>query len=128
MSNILTPEQIENWRTVLLGIVGPYALIMPVDDIQRYRDRMQEIAIKLESNKPMSELEMEFTVLLERNKMKHHPKLIHDEFTYLTYQDAQKVIDRLKLTEFKIAVNPEGRFELVTKSSLDNLIRLGYKL
>lgn len=39
----LTPEQINNWRTTLLTIIGPVALILPDEDIQRYRDRMQEI-------------------------------------------------------------------------------------
>lgn len=41
---LLTPEQIKNWRTALIGVLGPYALIMPDADIQRYRDRMQEHA------------------------------------------------------------------------------------
>ena len=37
----LTPEQIKNWRNILCGIIGPYALIMPDDDVQRLRDQMQ---------------------------------------------------------------------------------------
>ena len=37
----LTPEQIKNWRNVLVGMVGPYALIMPDADVQKFRDRMQ---------------------------------------------------------------------------------------
>jgi len=40
----LTPEQIENWRKVLLGMLGPYALIMSVEDIQKFRDRLQDKA------------------------------------------------------------------------------------
>ena len=44
----LTPEQVENWRNVLLQTLGPYALIMPPEEIQRYRDRMQELADSLE--------------------------------------------------------------------------------
>jgi hypothetical protein len=44
----LTPQQIENWRTVLLGIIGPAAVVLPAEYIQAYRDRMQEIADKLE--------------------------------------------------------------------------------
>ena len=37
----LTPEQIKNWRNILCGMIGPYALIMPDGDIQRLRDQMQ---------------------------------------------------------------------------------------
>ena len=45
----LTPEKIENWRkiiasTVVSGLmVGPYAYIMPDAEVQRYRDRMQQL-------------------------------------------------------------------------------------
>lgn len=42
--NELTPEQIENWRKVLLRQIGPYALIMPVEDIRRYREMFQAMA------------------------------------------------------------------------------------
>ena len=38
----LTPEQIENWRQALLPMLGPYARIMPAEQIKRYRDKMQE--------------------------------------------------------------------------------------
>ena len=37
----LTPEQIENWRKVLCGMFGPYALIMTAEQIQLYRDKLQ---------------------------------------------------------------------------------------
>ena len=37
----LTPEQIENWRRVLCGMIGPYALMMPSEQIQMYRDKLQ---------------------------------------------------------------------------------------
>ena len=43
----LTPEQIENWRSVLVGQIGPYAYIMPDSEIQLRHDKMQEIADKL---------------------------------------------------------------------------------
>ena len=45
----LTPEQIDNWRriiasTVVNGLkIGPYAYIMPDAEVQRYRDRMQQL-------------------------------------------------------------------------------------
>ena len=41
MTEKLTPEQIENWRAVLCGIVGPYAIMMSHEQIQRFRDKMQ---------------------------------------------------------------------------------------
>ena len=47
----LTTEQIENWRNVLLGMIGPYALIMPVEQVQAMRDKFQEQANNLPSNK-----------------------------------------------------------------------------
>lgn len=44
----LTPTQIENWRRVLCGMIGPYALIMPVEDIQKFRDKMQKDVYRLD--------------------------------------------------------------------------------
>ena len=37
----LTPEQIQNWRKVLAGMIGPYALIMPDEQVCKLRDRFQ---------------------------------------------------------------------------------------
>jgi hypothetical protein len=37
----LTPEQIKNWREVLCGMIGPYGLMMPPEEVQRLRDTMQ---------------------------------------------------------------------------------------
>jgi hypothetical protein len=45
----LTPEQIDNWRRTMLGIIGPAAVVLPDEYIQAYRDRMQEIAYELEA-------------------------------------------------------------------------------
>jgi hypothetical protein len=50
--NKLTPEQVENWRKVLFGIVGTYALIMSVEEIQLFRDKMQQ---KIDDNPPEDE-------------------------------------------------------------------------
>jgi len=41
MSEKLTDEQIKNWREVLVGMIGPYALIMPREEIQAFRDKTQ---------------------------------------------------------------------------------------
>jgi len=41
MTNEMTDEQIENFRTVLVGRLGPYALLMPKEKVQAIRDRMQ---------------------------------------------------------------------------------------
>ena len=38
----LTLVQIENFRRVLLSMIGPYALIMPAEDVQLFRDRLQQ--------------------------------------------------------------------------------------
>lgn len=37
----LTPEQIANWRRVLVGMIGLYALIASDEEIQAFRDKMQ---------------------------------------------------------------------------------------
>ena len=37
----LSPEQIENWRNVLVLTLGSYALIMPDAEVQRIHDTMQ---------------------------------------------------------------------------------------
>jgi hypothetical protein len=41
ISGQLTDAQVENWRKVLCGMIGPYALIMPKYLIQAFRDKMQ---------------------------------------------------------------------------------------
>ena len=43
----LTPEQIENWRNLLLITLGPIALYLSEDKIQSYRDQMQRKANEL---------------------------------------------------------------------------------
>ena len=40
-NNELTDKQIENWRRVLVTMIGPYALIIPREQIQHIRDRMK---------------------------------------------------------------------------------------
>ena len=37
----LTPEQILNFRRLLIGSIGPYAFLMSDDDVQAYRDAIQ---------------------------------------------------------------------------------------
>ena len=37
----LTPEQVENWRNTLSMTLGPYAGIMPVEQIEAYVNMMQ---------------------------------------------------------------------------------------
>lgn len=44
----LTPEQVENWRKILCGMLGPYALIMSVEDIHKMRDKFQNKINKLD--------------------------------------------------------------------------------
>jgi hypothetical protein len=40
--NKLTDEQVENWRKILSMSLGPYAHIMPKEEVQKMRDKMQE--------------------------------------------------------------------------------------
>jgi len=67
-ANKLSPEQIENWRRVLFGMIGPYAIIMPDYEIQRYKDNLQAKLNSLDENeiepdfkpKPMTAMELAF--------------------------------------------------------------------
>lgn len=40
----LTESQIQNWRNILLGQIGPYANIMPVEEIEQIRRNIQNHA------------------------------------------------------------------------------------
>ena len=46
----LTEEQAQNWRNVLVGFFGDYALIMPVEQIEAWRVKLQENADELALN------------------------------------------------------------------------------
>ena len=52
----MTDVQIENWRRVLSLTLGPYAFIMPKEEIQRLRDTMQKRVDNL-TEKEIEELE-----------------------------------------------------------------------
>lgn len=39
----LTDEQVANWRKVMCSVLGPWALIMPREDVERLRDKMQAL-------------------------------------------------------------------------------------
>lgn len=41
LANQMTPEQIKNWRQILLHMVGPFALLMEDEMVQEFRDRIQ---------------------------------------------------------------------------------------
>jgi hypothetical protein len=41
----LTAEQRRNWRNVLVGMLGPYALMMSDEDIDKFRDKMQSAVV-----------------------------------------------------------------------------------
>ena len=37
----MTQQQIDNWRKVLVGTLGPSALLMPDEEVQALRDKWQ---------------------------------------------------------------------------------------
>ena len=41
-NNKLNPEQVDRWRKILVHTLGPYALLMPKEDVQKHRDSMQK--------------------------------------------------------------------------------------
>jgi len=55
MTQKLTPEQIKNWRKILAGMLGPYALLMPDEEIQAIRDRMQARLDKMTDSQDQEE-------------------------------------------------------------------------
>jgi len=48
MNEKLTEEQIKNWREVLIKMIGPYALLMPREEIQAFHDRTQRDIDKMQ--------------------------------------------------------------------------------
>ncbi len=55
----MTPEQIKNWRNVLISALGPYALLMPEADIIAYKNKMQEAIDVREDKRKAKEKENE---------------------------------------------------------------------
>ena len=55
MKEKLTPEQLKNWRKVLTTMVGPYALIMPDEEIEAIRNRIQARIEKMSKDKAEGE-------------------------------------------------------------------------
>jgi len=41
VSGRLNAKQLKNWRNALLGVMGPWALMMPDEDVQKMRGEMQ---------------------------------------------------------------------------------------
>ena len=41
----MTDEQVSNWRGLLVETVGPYALLMPKEDVIKYAKKIQEILL-----------------------------------------------------------------------------------
>lgn len=48
----MTEEQIKNWRQVLCLTIGPYAFLMPEEEIIAIRDRLQRDANMFKLEKP----------------------------------------------------------------------------
>ena len=46
MADELTDKQVENWRKILSATIGPYAFIMPIEEIQKIKDNFQETLSK----------------------------------------------------------------------------------
>jgi hypothetical protein len=59
MNKQLTDEQIENWRKILVGIIGPYALLMPIEKIIAFRDNLQSFVDEKKINKSLRSKETE---------------------------------------------------------------------
>lgn len=51
----LTDEQLVNWRAVLAQMFGSYAFIMPREQVQLFRDRMQADVERLPTQRAADE-------------------------------------------------------------------------
>lgn len=50
-TNKLTPEQLENWRAILFRMFGWAAFFISDDEIQKYRDTLQQHVDSLADNR-----------------------------------------------------------------------------
>jgi hypothetical protein len=48
----LTPEQVKNWRKALSTQLGPYAFVMPAEEVQTMHDIVQKRIEALVPNEP----------------------------------------------------------------------------
>lgn len=49
---MLTDEQVKNWRNAMVNVLGPYALIMPREDIEKMRANVQKNLEQFEKEQP----------------------------------------------------------------------------
>jgi len=56
----LTDEQIENWRKVLFGMFGPYAMLMSRAQIEAYASNIQRYADELKEKEEKDEKHFSF--------------------------------------------------------------------
>jgi len=92
--NELSDEQVDNWRKIIALTIGPYALIMPVKQVQLIRDSLQEeIRDKGDQMKDMRKME-EF--VYEKPEPEHKPFKSQEEFDAKNnwFQKALKKGDR----------------------------------
>lgn len=66
----LTEQQIKNWRFVLLGTLGPWANIMPAEDIERIATAMQMRADRAEEDRRRTYANRASTTIAEHRAMK----------------------------------------------------------
>jgi hypothetical protein len=94
----LTDEQVQNWRNLLAGRFGVYALFMPVSEVERIAQGLQDLAnfeFMREEQLLRKQEEREKAIKIQKaeeeriNKAKE--KRINEKFTSLT----DKVMNRM---------------------------------
>jgi len=80
MSEELSEEQIKNWRRVLSVAFGQYALLMPKEQIQLFRDRMASGLTKQGDGTEALSEEMESNGSATPKSRRHPLTLPADEF------------------------------------------------
>jgi hypothetical protein len=86
----MTKEQIENWRRVLGGILGPYAFLMSEEDIIKMRDKLQKQANYLVEDDPQKlfdDLIARYQILIEEVEGEYITK----EIVIAAFEDIFKV-------------------------------------
>jgi hypothetical protein len=76
--NVLTEKQVSKWREALGMIIGPYAYLLPVEDINRIRDGMAD---KIAEEYPTYDFEVGDTIWVDGTKKGRVKEISRDQIT-----------------------------------------------
>jgi hypothetical protein len=100
MEEKLTAEQIKNWRNTLTLMLGPYASIMPEEDIQRLRDKMQRDLENQIVLNPVGASENEVRLTLNNNGLLVYDREMHRWYIKNFGSQQYRIVDPRLATKF----------------------------